>query len=682
MSDLDFSNARHPVWERYRLRWLMGFDFYRGGVHTMIPEYYRAQSLFRVSYSGTSEGDNAGYVGPEPLKPDEVMQWVGERHATYLFSHNRETSEEFRDRQRRVYNWSIFQWAVNILTSGVLKVGADRKGGNQEPWKTFWKDVDLNGTDIDHYVSHSLALALAFGRMHAIVDRPFFDEPAISLQDQIDRGERAYARMVTPLDLVDWSTDGNGRFRWIVIREDGKDEREPGDAEIAETDQYRVWYPDRWELYEEVDKPPRSVGGATSGRAPKYVKTLEGSHPAGRVPLATIYACRPFEQAPTMAVESPMADMLDLNRHVVNKLSEEDELERSQAFSLLTVASEGGDGGGELEIGPGRVLDFAAGTDRPDYVSPDAAHADGIFNRLKGKVFMARQMTPIGRGNAEFSMEERSSEALTNEKEDRNNWLATLAASCAEFEEDLSELVMAYDKGSPPTITYPRTYDVRGTMAQIQELQILVTSSKVLSREAEAALTKPIVSKKMKEHGKKEAEIAKIEKSIDDEASKPPPAPPPAFPPATGEDGEDGDIVEDTVLMPVKDFYCEACEAVSVDHMVPINVSSLKIPCVSCDRTTLHHAVCNTLGPRVRVNDFPEDPRFYRGQVETSGFRATYIDDETGEERELGHGHEEREMTDDPYFAEDAVADRRDRVHHDTDRKRGTLPLVFDRVNG
>ena len=551
MSDLDFS-VRHPVWLRYYKRWVMGYDMYRGGIHVKLPSIGGTMGRERVRGSSSTDAADAGYEPPEPLKADAVMQWVDKLNNTYLFRHDRETTEEFRERRRRVYNWAIFQWAVNILTSGVLKVGANREGSQSDPWSYFLRDVDLNGTNMDHHVSHTLALALAFGRMHAIVDRPFFEDVAPNRKAQVDRGERAFARMVTPLDLVDWAIDENGQFSWVTIREDALDTRRPGDRLHKPRDQYRVWYPDHWVLYTVHGDPvPLEGGGIGVSNQPqdatRYEETRSGSHPAGRVPLATIYACRPFESKPSMACESPMADMLDLNRYVLNKLSEVDEIDRLQAFSLLTLQEEmGGGDGGDIEVGPQRSLPYPAGMDRPDYISPDGSMAQGIFDRLKGNVFMARQMTPIGRGNAEFSMEERSAEALTNEKEDRNNWLATLAAACAEFEEDETGLVMAYDGGSPLKIAYPRTYDVRGTMAQIQELGQLVQSSNVLSPLAEAALTKPIVSKKLKEHGKDEAEIAKVEKSIDEEAAKPPP-PPPAPPPAGDPDPELGEKDPDVV---------------------------------------------------------------------------------------------------------------------------------------
>lgn len=134
--------------------------------------------------------------------------------------------------------------------------------------------------------------------------------------------------------------------------------------------------------------------------------------------------------------------------------------------------------------------------------------------------------------------------------------------------------------------------------------------------------------------------------------------------------------------MPLKDFYCTGCGTVSADHMVALDCSSIDQPCPRCRAATRHEVVCNTRGPRIRVNDWPSDPRFYRGQVETGGFRATYIDDKTKEEVELGHCHRPAAMTADPYFSDDSTAERRDRLHHDTDRERGTLPLIFGPTAG
>ena len=112
--------------------------------------------------------------------------------------------------------------------------------------------------------------------------------------------------------------------------------------------------------------------------------------------------------------------------------------------------------------------------------------------------------------------------------------------------------------------------------------------------------------------------------------------------------------------------------------MVALDCVALKIPCPGCKADTDHEVLLNTPFPRFRFNDFSEDPRDYRGQVTTSGFKATYTDDKTKQETELGHCSRDDLVTDDPYFGEDQTSERRDEIHHDTDRQRGTLPLVFD----
>ncbi len=82
---------------------------------------------------------------------------------------------------------------------------------------------------------------------------------------------------------------------------------------------------------------------------------------------------------------------------------------------------------------------------------------------------------------------------------------------------------------------------------------------------------------------------------------------------------------------------------------------------------------CNGgLGKRYRQQDWPSDPRFYRGQCKVSTAHVgQYADDGSGRVVPSplnGTGRHSKE----------AQAERRDRVYADDDRRRGHAPIVVD----
>lgn len=120
----------------------------------------------------------------------------------------------------------------------------------------------------------------------------------------------------------------------------------------------------------------------------------------------------------------------------------------------------------------------------------------------------------------------------------------------------------------------------------------------------------------------------------------------------------------------LRDFYCTACDRVRADVVVDAGVVQLDIECDDCRELTCHRAVCNGgTGYRYRDCDLPDDPRWYRGQVEVSPVEAT-----AGGEKVMGLDGKPMQSR----FDGDARAMRRDRQYWEADRKRGLTPMHFD----
>jgi hypothetical protein len=129
--------------------------------------------------------------------------------------------------------------------------------------------------------------------------------------------------------------------------------------------------------------------------------------------------------------------------------------------------------------------------------------------------------------------------------------------------------------------------------------------------------------------------------------------------------------------MILRDMYCSVCSCVSRDVPLPsLSTLTIDAACDECRAVTPHLPVCNGgIKTRFRQQDWPDDPAYYRGQCTCTP--ATVEVAATGEKvADLRGGAPIDQRA--QFVNEDRRAERRDRKYHDTDRKKGRLPLTFD----
>lgn len=509
---IDFDEARHPDWHRYNTRWRMAQSFWRGGLHILDPDYPATNIPIATELT---QDDTAGGVDPEPDIDRIRYKWTTSPANSFLFKHQRETLAEYEDRHQRMINLPLFQYVCNVLASGVLRDKPIREGASSPAWKQLHTDIDNAGTDVNAFMRRALSLGLVFGRVHAVTDRVAFDDEARSRGEQRSRGERPYSYLITPLELVDYVVDQHGQFVWATVMEVQPDARKPGQIP-GETQgygtplQYRVWDRTSWTLYR---KPSSDHGAAIL--SPSNWEIVGGPTPhgtPGRVPISTLF-CTKFADARTMACESPVADVLDLNRDIVNKLSELDELERAQTFGLLAIPEADGSSAGGIDIGPFRAFTFPAGAGAPAYIDPNPEHPTGKWARIQEKLHTARQLAPVGRGKAEYSKEERATSAISAERQDMENQMAWWSKALQSFDEQTHDnLAKLAGESSAPTVAYPSNFDTRALGNEVSDALALASIPVVTeARETVAAFTAPVIRRMMMGQG---VEVGVIDKAI------------------------------------------------------------------------------------------------------------------------------------------------------------------------
>lgn len=478
---------RHRDYLRWEYEWIKADDFRRAGKHVTEPML----PVTEVGFFGRR--DSAAPVDDNPDSPS----WNVSRQASYLFSHAREGRTRWDDRNLRAEHLPIFKPICNIFSSALFRVPPVRKLNESidvgEPWKDYLEDVDLLGTDMNAYSFAATKLTMAFGRCYSLTDLPSPTRKPDTLADQIAMKLRAYSYLLTPLQVVNWSMDVFGNFRWIVVMEAAAEVHGPAqeiDPPLAI--RYRIWYPDRWELY----KP----GTGKTGKPVAGAWVLEASEPTGlsRIPVEPYYADK-TDMRSGGSSDSPLASVLGVDVAVFNLLSQLDETELQSVFGQLTME---GDAPIAADVGESYILMYPPGAQQPDYISVDNAVPQGKWERIVARIHAAAQQSLTGRsGKSADSKEERSPGALNVEFQDRYSMLTTIAAGAEDFEEGNFRNFAAWHKlpGPAPTTTYPRRFDLRSIGQQINDA--LKFNELPAGLKAKVAMLEQTVDRVLKETG-------------------------------------------------------------------------------------------------------------------------------------------------------------------------------------
>jgi hypothetical protein len=480
---LDF-NYRHPEWAQSHDHWVAGRDVYRGGRHVIAPCSYSQVVPFWVPYFSGKTDATDDSTGREQ---NNRLAYAPQTVAGYLYSHVRESREEYNDRIARAMHYPLFRSIVDVYVSAVLRTDAQREGADAKQWREYHADVDLAGSQIDVFLRQALTWALVYGRVHAVTDAP-------------KGGGRPYTYLIPPIDIVDWELDVFGRFRWAVVRENEPMSRTPGQQRGEVKSQYRVWGAEGWALWRHGDKGWSAVE--------------QGRHRAGRVPIATLFARRGYESRRSLEADSVLDDILHIDLNVFNLTSLLHDQIFANCFSQLAVPTENGEAP-DVELGLNRVLGFAADTGaRPMYLSPSADLIHAQAKIIGEQIATARQLASVGRGRAEYSREERSAATLQQESDDKSNAISSLAGAIESFDREIHADCAATGgvKAKTPVASYSRNVSLKALSSQIADATALSNLS--LPSGAMIEVLRPIVTRVLRDQGQGDDVIKRADAAL------------------------------------------------------------------------------------------------------------------------------------------------------------------------
>ncbi|MCF8032863.1 MAG: DUF4055 domain-containing protein [Desulfarculaceae bacterium] len=374
----------------------------------------------------------------------------------YLRKHPAEGVEDFAERKAAT-TWRNFpRLTIDLWLSKLLERTPARALPSE--LAPLVADVDRRGTPAGPLFKGLAELALTFGVAFAMVDAPALpegkDPDKLTLADARAYNLRPYVRPLSPLDVIDWAFDQDGRLAWLAERAYVESDEAQPFAEAKPQEAVRIWWPHLWQLW---------------GKSPdgKLEPLDDGTHPFGQVPVVPWYA----EKTAPLQGKSPLTGIVDLSLALMNVQSLLGVALGHAGLPRLVIYADGDVSGMPMPSHQGRGLQLEPG-DKAQfvYLPADSVKALQIeADRLKADIraTIYRQV--------DMRRESAQAEAAEKTRLDLSALHATLSGWAANFEEAEAQTWRLMAKGftncnpGQVKITYHKCFDLRTAHQRLQE---------------------------------------------------------------------------------------------------------------------------------------------------------------------------------------------------------------------
>lgn len=249
----------------------------------------------------------------------------------WLPREEKETALAYQGRLKRSFLYGAYEDTVDkitakLFTKPIVLEGADELPEQLQPIE---KNVDRAGTSLTDFFKANFRSGVIYGYTHVLVDYPQMDT-AVTLADERAVDARPYFVEVKPCDLFAWNYERlpNGelqltqvRIRQCVTVKDG----EWGEKEV---ERVKVFGKNDWQVWE---LQTTTIDGQKTS---SWVKTLEGNHTLGEVPIKTLY----LNRTGFMTADPPLYRLAEQNLAHWQSYSDHRNILRFSRVGLLFAA--------------------------------------------------------------------------------------------------------------------------------------------------------------------------------------------------------------------------------------------------------------------------------------------------------------------------------------------------------
>lgn len=449
-------------------------------VHPVYRQMAPLWNYLRASYIGGEEWAMQGHtytIGPF----SEGLGAIGtglEVHSSgflsetnRLWRYEREKDEKYNRRLRASSYDNIVRPCVDVLASAICKA---RKSLALPPALDYLQeDSDRCGTDLMYLQRTRLVWSFVFSHMHILVDIPQGD-PMPSLFHERQAGIRPYAKLISPLDLLDWRYNPDTlSYDWVEIREHMPLYREPHAEDSKAPFRTRVIWPDEYILYQDGEEIER---GPTPGPSRDWV------------PLSTMILCKDPWQAEPVGI-SPIRDVAKSAEVRFNKKSWLTDQEMAHCFNQVFIKSQAGISA-EMDRALGTHTYISAEDMR--FVSPDVGPMTHLMDSLREDYQQIKVSLGI-ETKGEESQAKKAAQALQLERENLDAILSGYATAAETGERQWLRMAAIMAGEDPEAIEVEYTQDFSSLNAASRfEMMLSAINDAGLQGKAKAELQKQI----------------------------------------------------------------------------------------------------------------------------------------------------------------------------------------------
>lgn len=472
----------------------------------------------------------------------------GENLSRYIFKHTRESKASHQQRAKRVAYRNYIEAVVTlrrhyIYSKGITRSALSRElesqlremqeqGGDPESvlpmetrfnqeWETeFLNNVDRSGGHIDRFMADLTDLVCVFGKMYVLIDLPRIDAPIRNEQDRQAAGIRPYFVTYTPLDVVNWELDKDGKLLWIRFFEEPAEEISPLESRDDKTKSMmkEVYAGPSTEMSKGATEPGKNVAQYRTFTRDEWIvhrvknDTVEvvghGKHRLGEVPVVSVYAKRSARY--TFGPVSPIQDIATLQQAILNLDSLIDEATYQQTISILVMGRQPIQSD-DLIISETNVLEVSPTSLPPYFLAPNQTPLQFMEQRIQ---LFAQEIYRLSKFGGGFGLEPKAVAPTTAAYEFNltNRSLADLAENLQTAEFEMHRIWFKwFAQEYRGYVDYPDEFSIQSFMEDLQTITTagMAIRSPTFRRQLEKRVARKILS------SDDEETITKIEGEID-----------------------------------------------------------------------------------------------------------------------------------------------------------------------
>jgi hypothetical protein len=368
----------------------------------------------------------------------------GFKDGTYVDKYEKESTLKYSDRKTRAYYINYCKPIIDTYNGHLFKQSIIRNSDVKILQSFFNKTNAAGDVSLTGLMKQANNIAMIKGYCFVLVDKP--DIITETLRDEIENNTYPYAYILEPGDIIDWAVDKHGDFLWAKVKESYIVNNDIPFASHDTVYQYRIWYRDRWELY-------NATGGKIAGEA----------HDVGQVPIVLIQNKKVIG---TICGVSEIDDIAKINRRLFNLCSELDELLRSQTFAILTYPALDAAQLTDVELGTDRILTYdPASSKTPAFIAPPITATQAYEMRIEKLI---EEIYRLARLKFTGGISP-SGIALAFDFEKTNQVLCDKAQKLISAEEAILRLVCAWqgEEYGDTSVEYPTDYSLSDIFDEI-----------------------------------------------------------------------------------------------------------------------------------------------------------------------------------------------------------------------